>query len=494
MSAPIPAATLIFTASRGAVAVAVLGVVLSAVIIRSWATPGGLVALAPAVTASVLIGLDVNGLNVNNPAAHAIHIGQHTAVLLVALSLATAILRAALVRLDDRLARARVPWTRVQLRASLCIVFVGIVVTFLTLGGVSAVRADVHRFAAAPPDSASTSLSVQQRLTWLSNNGRIDEWRVAIDDGFLRHPVIGNGAGTYATLWTRYAPTFRRVLNAHSLYLEELAELGLVGAVPLIVIIVSILVALGRRARGPEREVWAALFAAGLMWALHAGVDWDWQMPAVTAWFFGAGALALAAPTDRPQRQTHSRVRFAVALGCLFLTVTPAAIWRSQTQLNKAVQALERGDCVTAQQAALASNAALSSRWDPFEVISYCEAGAQQYTLAISAIDAAELRDPQNWELRYSDALISAAAGLDPRPAARAALTMYPTSPLTRVAVRAFSSGSPAAWRRFAISAPLPLPWVEPLVSVPVTPDVGAPTSSATGRTAAILDHETTTN
>jgi O-Antigen ligase len=469
MAAPWPAATLIFTASRGAVAVAALGMVLAAVTIRSSATPGGLATLAPAITLSVAIALAVNGLSVAKPSAHAVGAGQRTVILLVAVALAAAALRMALLRLDARLAGARAPWTRAQFRAALSVAAAVLVVAFLALGGPRAVRAAVHGFVATNTQSVLGSLPPRERLTRLGNNGRIEEWRVAFDDGFLRHPLTGTGAGTYATLWTRYGPTPRRVLNAHSLYLEQLAELGIVGGGVLVAIIASMLVALARRTRGAEREVWAALLAGSVMWAVHAGVDWDWQMPAVTAWFFAAGGLALAAPLDRPRRETQPRVRIAVAFGCLLLAVTPAVVWRSQTQIIKAVGAFERGDCLDAEQAALAANAALGSREDPFEVISYCEAGTGQFSLALSAIRSAELRDPQNWEPRYSDALISAVAGIDPRPAARAALARYPTSPLTRAAVSAFSRGGPRAWRRFAISAPLPLPWVQALVAVPAT-------------------------
>jgi O-Antigen ligase len=458
--APWPAATLIFTASRGAAGVAVLGVVLAVITIRSSATPGGVAALVPAVAASVAISLGVSGLDADKPAARAVHGGHRTALLLVAVALASAAVRTILLRLDVRLARASAPWTRVQFRAAVGTAAAVLVIVFLSLGGVSKVRAAAHKFVAPETQSVSGNLA-RQRLTELGNNGRIDEWRVAFDDGFLRHPVKGTGAGTYATLWTRYAPTFRRVLNAHSLYIEELAELGVVGGGLLIASIVSMLVALARLARGAERQVWAALLSGGVMWALHAGVDWDWQMPAVTAWFFAAGGLALAMPTDRPQRETHPRIRFAVGLGCLLIAVAPVAVWRSQTQIVNAVAAFERGNCPTAEHDALASNSALGSRWDPLELISYCEAGLRRYSLALIAIRDAELRDPQNWELRYSYALIRASAGLDPRPAARVALALYPTSPLTRAAIRAFSTGGPRAWRRFAISAPLPLPWTK---------------------------------
>jgi hypothetical protein len=458
MAAPFPAATLIFTVSRGAVAVAALGLVLAVLTIRSSATPAGLVALVPAITLSVVLALAVNGLNVAKPAADAVRAGHRTAILLGVVSLGAAALRMALLRLDARLAGASAPWTRTQFRAALGIAVAALVVAFLALGGPREVRKAVHQFVAPETQAVGNGSA---RLTQFGGSGRIDAWRVAVDDGFLRHPLDGTGAGTYSTLWTRYGPsTLGRILDAHSLYLEELAELGIIGGGALVAIIASMLVALARRARGAEREVWAALLAGSVMWAVHAGVDWDWQMPAVTAWFFAAGGLALAAPLDRPRRETQPRVRLAIGLGCLLLTITPAVVWRSQTQIIKAVRAFERGDCLTAEHAALASNAALSSREDPFEVISYCEAGAGRFALALSAISAAESRDPQNWEPFYSDALISATAGIDPRPAARAALARYPTSPLTQAAARAFSRGGPRAWRRFAISAPLPLPWV----------------------------------
>jgi O-Antigen ligase len=459
MGAPLAAATLIFTVSRGAVAVAALGMVLAVVTIRSSATPGGLITLVPAIAVSVVISLALSGLNVDKPMAHAVHAGHRTAILLAGVAVAAAAMRMALLALDVRLARARAPWTLAQLRVGLAVGAAVFVVAFLILGGPSAVRTAVHKFVAPETQVVNGNLPARQRLTQLGSNGRVGEWRVAFDDGFLRHPLKGIGAGTYATLSTRYSTTFHRVLNAHSLYIEELAELGIIGGALLVASIASMLIALAFRARGAERHVWAALLAGSVMWALHAGVDWDWQMPAVTAWFFAAGGLALAAPADRPQRETHPRVRLAVGFGCLLLAVTPAAVWRSQTQIIKAVGAFERGDCLTAEHAALASNAALGSRWDPFEVVSYCEAGAGRYLLALNAIEAAEHRDPQNWELRYSHALISAAAGFDPRPAAHLALTLYPTSPLVVAAVRAFSRGGHREWSRFAKSAPLPLPW-----------------------------------
>lgn len=62
-----------------------------------------------------------------------------------------------------------------------------------------------------------------------------------------------------------------------------LGELGIVGLVLIVVPILVILGAFAWRARGPDRVAGAALLGAGVGWAVHAGIDWDWEMPAVTA-------------------------------------------------------------------------------------------------------------------------------------------------------------------------------------------------------------------
>ena len=88
--------------------------------------------------------------------------------------------------------------------------------------------------------------------------------------------------------------------DGHSLYLETLSELGLVGGLLLVLTLGGILVgAGGMRAGGHGRALWSALFIAGCVWALHAAQDWVWELPAVTAWLFAAGGIALARPPGR---------------------------------------------------------------------------------------------------------------------------------------------------------------------------------------------------
>jgi O-antigen ligase len=76
--------------------------------------------------------------------------------------------------------------------------------------------------------------------------------------------------------------------EAHSLYLGTLAELGLTGFAALLAFMGGVAAALWRFWR--DRPGLAAGPAAALaLWAVHAGIDWDWEMPALTL-----VALALA--------------------------------------------------------------------------------------------------------------------------------------------------------------------------------------------------------
>ena len=119
-----------------------------------------------------------------------------------------------------------------------------------------------------------------------------------------------------------------RVVDGHSLYLETAAELGAVGLVLLALLLAGLLAGIARGLRGPERHARAALLAAGVALLLHAGIDWDWEMPALFAWLFAAAGTAWARPTDAaacgdgPARLT----RVLAGLGCLLLALTPVLV------------------------------------------------------------------------------------------------------------------------------------------------------------------------
>ncbi|HZM18279.1 MAG TPA: O-antigen ligase family protein, partial [Gaiellaceae bacterium] len=66
------------------------------------------------------------------------------------------------------------------------------------------------------------------RLRTLSGSSRADYWRVAlrtVED----EPLLGAGSGSYRRAWYRDRPVPQPARDAHSLYLETLAELGPLG-------------------------------------------------------------------------------------------------------------------------------------------------------------------------------------------------------------------------------------------------------------------------
>ena len=110
-------------------------------------------------------------------------------------------------------------------------------------------------------------------------SNRYAYWRVAVD-ACADHPLEGVGAGGFRVEWLARRPFAETVRDAHSLELETLAELGLVG--------LALPGAAVRRRRSPRaRRAADPALAAGpaaalAVWAVHSGVDWDWEMPALT--------------------------------------------------------------------------------------------------------------------------------------------------------------------------------------------------------------------
>ena len=158
----------------------------------------------------------------------------------------------------------------------------------------------------------------------------------------------------------------------------------------LLVGLLSILVALAMRIRGPDRVLYAALFAAALIWALHAGYDWDWEMPATGFFVFSVGAMAIAARPGAGAAWVPSApnriVRVAIGIACLALVVTPALVALSQGKLDSSVRNLERGDCGAASRDALDSIGYLAARPEPYQVLGFCDSRAGQHQLAITML------------------------------------------------------------------------------------------------------------
>ena len=195
------------------------------------------------------------------------------------------------------------------------------------------------------PSAAALQQDSIARFGTASGNGRYDYWKVAVD-ATGGHLLSGSGAGTYQLLWTPRAPYFSYVQNAHSLYLETLAETGIVGLVLLAAFLLVVLGAAVRlciRARYEARVRAAGLTGALIAFLVAAASDWIWQVPALPAAFLllTAAVLAPAARIDGgPGRRVSLPVRLgamAVAAAALIAIAVPLATVSTVRESQSAV-------------------------------------------------------------------------------------------------------------------------------------------------------------
>jgi len=321
--AVIAATTMYLTFSRGAwMALAVGLVVLVALAVNrgSLLLSGGIVGLG---TALVVLRLEAYPALIDDPSAEA---GQEAAgaafgpyLLLIVAGVIAAQLAVATMRASPRL--------MVVLRKIFRPLLIGLaglaVVGFLVAYGVAGSKAE-ERSAGAIADGRDlldrqwddfmrpggfTAVG-SARLT-TTRGTRSDVYRVAID-GFEAHPLRGEGSGAFEYRWMRDREVTEKVRDAHSLYLETASELGLVGLCFLLVFIGSLVWAAVRsrlRPGGLGRSASAAVAAACAVWAVHAAVDWDWQMTALTGTALMLGATLYPYGQQRRRRQSRGSER-----------------------------------------------------------------------------------------------------------------------------------------------------------------------------------------
>lgn len=142
-----------------------------------------------------------------------------------------------------------------------------------------------------------------RRLASLESE-RYNYWRVALSS-FAAHPVAGVGSGGFRAEWLRERPKPVPTQDAHSLYLETLAELGFAGFAFLVLLFAGVA---GAAARALRRRDGVAVGATAALaaWAVHAGIDWDWEMPALTLVAVVLAGALVAASEEAAERASPS--------------------------------------------------------------------------------------------------------------------------------------------------------------------------------------------
>jgi O-antigen ligase len=450
---PVFAVTVLLTYSRAALLLVPLALIAYLVLARPRGGLSALLAAGPpcafALVATYHAGLISNGTT--SPAAA--HQGRNLTASIVLACAAAAAIRAILLKLDGRLVGiSERSWRRLNVRIALACCCA--IAALAAVAGFSGQIGREWRSLTAQNTAFVTS-DARTRVSHINVSlaERLPNWKIALKV-FDQNPLHGDGAGTFAIDWYRLRPNQNVSLQTHSLYLEAMSELGVVGLVALLVAVVTVVAAGFVRARHSRlRSLWMVVGLVALVWAIHAGSDWDWQMPAVTLPVFVLGACALSRRGSGARMRPRTELLLRVGV-CLI--ASGAAIVASRTaiadaQLGRGVTAFNEGNCPAAVADARASTSAMSSLPEAYAILGYCAIRSGSARVAVAEMNQAVKRDPQNWLYYYGLALADASARRDPHAAIRQAKLLNPMDEMVQGLAIRLRGDNPSRWQAVGI-------------------------------------------
>jgi hypothetical protein len=239
----------------------------------------------------------------------------------------------------------------------------------------------------------------KSRLTELSGSYRYEFNRASLDT-FADHPILGTGAGTYPIDWVRHREIPVSSQDAHSFYLQNLAELGIPGGLISLGLLVA-LIGLGllawRRRLGRDAPAVLAV-TAGLL--LSLAFDWFWKLGATAALLMLlAGWIASAEVVDPTRRRTTAGPGMRVAgLLSAWASIVVLAVSAAADHYERA-----SADSVRADQIDKAVDQAnTASKLEPWSAAPHMQLGLiaesrGQYARALEEYDRAIDLEPESW-------------------------------------------------------------------------------------------------
>ena len=240
------------------------------------------------------------------------------------------------------------------------------------------------------------------RLGSVAGNGRYELWQAAVDEN-RSDPLTGTGSGTFEFWWTRNGTNFETVRDTHSLYLQTLGELGIVGLVLLAAFLLTILVGgawAAVRAGPAARPQLAAALAGCAAFSITAGFDWVWQIPVLPIAMLLLAAMLL---TERDLAGDEGPVGWPLPIRVGFaavaiVVIVVIAIPLASTSLVRQSQADARSGNLAAalREARSAQNAQPSAATPRLQQALVLER-LGELALAAEAARSATERESTNW-------------------------------------------------------------------------------------------------
>jgi hypothetical protein len=169
---------------------------------------------------------------------------------------------------------------------------------------------------------------------------------------------------------------------------------------------------------------------------VHTGVDWDWELPAVTLTGLLCGAaLLIAARRSAAAGPLPSRTRWMAFAIVAVAAAYSAVALLGNTSLSQSGAARRSHDWAQAATKARRAKALMPWSPKPWEALGRAQLGAGLPAAARSSFRKAISTDSGDWELWYL--LASASRGEERRHALRRAAQLIPQAHLVRSTTRA---------------------------------------------------------